>query len=377
MPNLDSSSLTPFPPELSLEKSVLILDSQQEEDAKLISQVTVRPVEPDAASNRIDYLPGYPNVGLEPSQVYRFLRRHLNTPVIDELYHVLWLFSVKCGRNIDPLHRQRIKGREIVPTEEAKLHLVWTKDRIYIKTMPICLLNHTIWNVFLGTAATQDWRTAVPFTTNLDEGFDRGVALGFLRSYSLLIQSPLDFAFAKEAHLFPEDLDIDWTSWAKFTAHFYGVQDGQVSKRYRFGQLRLNRLNWLLRVIQPKASKSIWFYQRRTWSVGAMIVESMPVLLFAFASLSLILSSMQVALATPAEDLLFAHLNNQNALSLQRTFWVFSVATIIISVLTWFYILLIPTGIFLIQMTWAIRTKGIANPNSRIMTSAFYEFAKV
>ena len=377
MPSIDSSSLTPFPPELSLEKSVLILDLKQEADAKLISQVTVRPVEPDAASNPIDYLPGYPNVGLEPSQVYEFLRRHLNTPVIDELYHVLWLFSVKCGRNIDPLHRQRIKGREIVPTEEAKLHLVWTKDRIYIKTMPVCLLNHTIWSVFLGTAATQNWRTAVPSMTNLDEGFDRGVALGFLRSYSLLIQSPLDFAFAKEAHLFPEDLDIDWTRWAKFTAHFYGVQDGQVSKRYRFGQLRLNRLNWLLRVIQPKASRSIWFYQRRTWSVGAMIVESMPVLLFAFASLSLVLSSMQVALATPAEDLLFAHLNSQNALSLQRTFWVFSVATIIISVLTWFYFLLIPTGIFLIQMTWAIRTKGVANPNSRIKTSAFHEFAKV
>ena len=377
MPSIDSSSLTPFPPELSLEKSVLILDSKLEADAKLISQVAVRSVDPDAASDRIDYLPGYPNVDLEPSQVYRFLRRQLNTPVIDELYHVLWLFSVKSGRNIDPLHRQRIKGREIVPTEEAKLHLVWTRDRIYIKTMPVCLLNHTMWSVFLGTAATQNWRTAVPSTTNFNEGFDRGIALGFLRSYALLIQSPLDFAFAKEAHLFPEGLDIDWTSWAKFTAHFYGVQDGQVSKRYRFGQLRLNRLNWLLRVIQPKASKSIWFYQRRTWSVGAMIVESMPVLLFAFASLSLILSSMQVALATPAEDLLFAHLNSQNALSLQRTFWVFSVATIIISVLTWFYILLIPTGIFLIQMTWAIRTKGIANPNSRIMTSAFYEFAKV
>jgi hypothetical protein len=377
MPSIESSSLTPFPPGLSLEKSVLILDSKLEADAKLVSQVAVRPVEPDAASDGIDYVPGYPNIGLEPSQVYRFLRRQLNTPVIDELYRVLWLLSIKSGRNIDPLHRQRIKGREIVPTEEAKLHLVWTKDRIYIKTLPVCLLNHTIWSVFLGTAAAQNWRTAVPFETTCDEGFDRGVALGFLRSYALLIQSPLDFAFAKEAHLFPEDLDIDWIRWAKFTAHFYDVQDGQVSKRYRFGQIRLNRLNWLLRVIQPRTSCSIWFYQRQTWSVGAMIFESMPVLLFAFASLSLVLSSMQVALAVPAKDLLFAHLDSQNALSLQHAFWVFSVATIIISVLTWFYILLIPAGIFLIQMTWAIRTKGITNPNSRIKRSAFYEFAKV
>lgn len=377
MPSIEASSLTPFPPELSLEKSALVLDSKLEAKTKLITQISVRPIEPDAVSDRIDYLPGYPHVSLEPSQVYRFLRRELNTPVIDELYHVLWLLSLKSGRNIDPLHRQKIKGREIVPTEEVKLHLVWTKDRIYIKTLPICLLNHTVWDVFLGTAATQDWRTAAASAAILDEGFDRGVALGFLRSYALLIQSPLDFVFAKEAHLFPEDLDIDWIRWAKFTAHFYGIQDGQVSKRYRFGQIRLNRLNLLLRIIQPRTSSSIWFYQRHTWSVGAMISESMPVLLFAFASLTLVLSSMQVALTVPTENLFFAHLDGQNTLSLQRAFWVFSVATIIISVLTWIYILLIPAGIFLIQMTWAIRTKGIANPNSRIKRSAVHEFAKV
>lgn len=286
MPNIEVSSLTPFPAEISLEKSALILPSRPK---TLVAQVTVHPSDPEGVSSRIDYLPGYPNVSLEPSQVSRFLRRELNTPVIDELYHVLWILSVKSGRNIDPLHRQRIKGREIIPTEESKLHLVWTKDRIYLKTMPICLLNHTIWDAFLGTSASQDWRTAEASPSPFDEVFDRGVALGFLRSYALLLQSPLDFVLAREAHLFPEGPDIDWIGWAKFTAHFYGIQDGQVSKRYRFGQIRLNRLNLLLRVIQPRSSSSIWFYQRHTWSVGAMISESMSILLFAFASLSLVL----------------------------------------------------------------------------------------
>lgn len=352
----------PFPTEVALDNSRLQLQPTPD---------STQDVGPNEASRRISYVPGYPHVKLEPSQVFKFLRRELNTSVLDEMYHILWLFSVKSGRNIDPLHRQRIKGREIVPTEEARLHLVWTQNRIYIKTIPVCLLNHTFWQKFLYTA--KSYKT----TTTSDEGFDRGVALGFLRSYALLIQSPLDFALAKEAHLIPHDADIDWISWAKFTAHFYGIQDGAVSKRYRFGQIRLNRLNWLLRIMQPRSSTSVWFYQRHTWTIGAMISSSFPVLLFAFASLSLVLSSMQVAVSIPSDGLNFAHVHVENLVILQRAFWVFALATIIISVLTWIYIVLLPLGIFLIQVTWAIRTKGIANPDGRIKRSAIEEFARV
>ncbi|KAK2595618.1 hypothetical protein QQS21_006665 [Conoideocrella luteorostrata] len=363
---MESSFPVPFPAEVALDKSRLQLNYRP--DCALEE-------ESDRASQYISYVPGYPHVALEPSQVLKFLRRELNTQVLDEMYHVLWLFSVKSGRNIDPLHRQRIKGREIVPTEEAKLHLVWTQDRIYIKTMPVCLLNHSFWNNFLRSG--KGWKTISNSTTLADEGFDRGVALGFLRSYALLIQSPLDFALAREAHIIPHDANIDWISWAKFTVHFYGIQDGGVSRRYRFGQIRLNRLNWLLRIMQPRSSNSIWFYQRHTWTIGAMISASFPVLLFAFASLSLVLSSMQVALTVPNDGLDFAHLNAKNIVVVQRAFWVFALATIIISLLTWIYIILLPLGIFLLQVTWAIRTKGIANPVGRIKTSAIEEFAKV
>ncbi|KAF2462923.1 uncharacterized protein BDR25DRAFT_308060 [Lindgomyces ingoldianus] len=51
--------------------------------------------------------------------------------------------------NINPLHRQRVKGREIVLTEEPRLHLVWIHDRIFAKPLPRYLLSQTFWKMFL------------------------------------------------------------------------------------------------------------------------------------------------------------------------------------------------------------------------------------
>ncbi len=359
---LANPSLTPFPLNAALEISALDFDS------RLRTTAEPKAHDEDGPPSPIDHLPGYPSVGLAVPEVHAHLRRELATPVIDELYHVLWVFSVKSGRNIDPLHNQRIKGREIVPTERVKLHLVWTKDKIYIKTLPICLVNRTVWDVFLG-ADTQAPGAAA-------HAIDRGAALGFLRSYALLIQSPLDFALAKEARLIPEGVDVDWIRWERFMLHFRNIQDGQVSKRYRYGQIRLNRLNWMLRFMQPKSSQSIWFYQRHTWSVGAMIGEFLPVLLFAFASMSLALSSMQVTLAIPVEDLGFARLDGQSVVAMQRAFWLFSIANIFVAGLIWVYLITLPLAIFFVQVCWALRHKGSAEPPSRIKSSAIHGYTK-
>ncbi|KAK3317711.1 hypothetical protein B0T19DRAFT_405384 [Cercophora scortea] len=369
------SSLTPFPRELALEKSTLIIPSSTDSKPSYSRSPSFGS---DDESAGIDYLPGYPTVGLQTPDVHAFMRRELNTPIIDELYNILWIFSIKSGRNVDPLHRLRIKGREIIPTEEAKLHLVWTKGRIYIKTLPIYLLNHTVWESFLGheTQDPPDAGTTKHHSAG-GSGFNRGVALGFLRSYSILIQSPLDFSLAKEAHLIPEDADVDWIRWAKFIAHFRGIQDGQVSPRYKYGQIRLNRLNWMLRITQPKSSRSTWYYQRNTWSVGAMITSSFPILLFAFASLSLVLSSMQVALTVAPENLAFSGVDARGVEHLQRGFFVFSITTVACAALTWMYLVFVPVTIFVVHICWALKNKGVANSNSRIKRSAIYEFQAV
>jgi len=361
----------PFPPELALERSVLNLESAVDDKGakpRLQPQESTR--RGDGEPTEIDYLPGYPTISLDPAQVHAFLQGELATPIIDELHYRFWLFSMKCGGNIDPLHRQRVKGRTIVPTDEAKLHLVWTKNSIYVKPLPACLLNHAVWEGFL---APDDRVQQLPIIIS-DLGFDRGIALGFLRTYSYLVRSPLDFALAKEARLIPEDLDIDWIRWMKFISHFRGIDDRQVSKRYHFGQIRLNRLNWAVRLMMPKAAKGVWHYHRQHWSVGTAISQWFSILLFSFASLSLVLSSMQVALTVSPDQLPFAGLDHRGMANLKAVFWVFSILTIIISVLTWLVLVLIPVGLFAAQIYWAVRTKGVPTPKSRIKQSASHVF---
>ena len=89
----------------------------------------------------VTHVPGGPSISLTPTGVCDFSMSELSTPVIDELYDRLWLVARKCGRSIDPLHRQKVKASEIVANEDAYLHLVWHYDHIYVKPLPLCLLN--------------------------------------------------------------------------------------------------------------------------------------------------------------------------------------------------------------------------------------------
>jgi hypothetical protein len=97
----------------------------------------------------LTYPPGEPTISLVPAEVHAFLSRELDTLVLDELYSKLWLVARRSGRSIDPLHQQKVKGRDIVPTEDPKLHLVWQHDKIYVKPIPVCLLNHDFWTTYL------------------------------------------------------------------------------------------------------------------------------------------------------------------------------------------------------------------------------------
>ena len=341
------ASSAPFPPDLALDRSVLRARPPDAFPATRAAE----------AAEPVDHLPGFPTVGLEQAQVHGFFRDELATPALDELYGMLWLFSIKSGRNIDPLHRQRVKGRTVVATDDAKLHMVWTKGRIYVKALPACLLNHGVWSVFLD--AREPARLPVEAS---DPGFDRRVALGFLRSYSLLVRSPLDFALAKEAHLIPGDLDITWTRWAKFAACLRTLDDDDVAKRYHFGQIRLNRLNWAVRIVRPRAANSSLYYNRHHWFLTEAISQWFPLLLFTFASLSLVLSSMQVAVAVAPHDLSFGALDERQRGLLATVFWVFSLATIVGSALTWVVLILVPVGVFASQMYWAVTRKGVPDP---------------
>lgn len=70
-----------------------------------------------------------------------------------------------------------------------------------------------------------------------------------------------------------------------------------LSPRYQCGQLRLTRLNWAGRLATPFLPDQpfLWNYQERFWQTQQFLDRFGAPLLFIFATVSLVLSAMQVA----------------------------------------------------------------------------------
>ena len=132
--------------------------------------------------------------------------------------------------NYNPLHHQAVLFRNIIPTQDPRLHLVWFDRTIYIKPLPDCLLNA---DYFQDTVAK-------------DEALYR-LACGFLRSYCRQIRSPLDLTVAKQHHLISDS--VTWERWFEFSLAFTtNLNIDDVNIRYRYGELRLARLNIIWRL---------------------------------------------------------------------------------------------------------------------------------
>ncbi|CAG8385903.1 unnamed protein product [Penicillium salamii] len=303
----------------------------------------------------LQHLLGNPAIGLSLEDIYGHLSKELATPLLDELHPRLWLVARKTGSHIDTLHMQKVKGRSIIPTEDPKLHLVWKKGTIYIKPVPQFLLNHDFWVHYLQPPGQILLPTNSPHIQNpIDLGFDPKIAMSFLRSYAYLIKYPLDFAIAKEQYLVPAD--INWIQWSTFINNFRFIDDRDVAKRYQYGQLRLSRLNWAVRIFGPQHTRTRLFYENTYWSVGEFTERATIPLLFLFASISIALSAMQVALAVPLEGLWPQISSNNELKAMDRAFWLFSIAMVFLWLFTWFFILGIPLLILLLQLLFACTT---------------------
>ncbi|KAE8138363.1 hypothetical protein BDV38DRAFT_282039 [Aspergillus pseudotamarii] len=306
------------------------------------------------------HVPDEPSVPLTDSE--NFLRRELTTPLLDLLFGYLWLVGKQSSSNIDALHAQVIKGRDILPAEDPKLHLIWQEKRIFIKPIPQCLLNYDFWRLFLSSESPMipslDSPSELQQVKHSTYGSDsyRTVALGFLRSYSFLIQHRSDLSLAKEHHLIPKD--IEWSQWSRFISVFRSIDDGDVAKRYWYGQLRLTRLNWVLRILGPRSDANGWFYHEPHWSTIPYMRRAVVPLVFMFAGISLMLASMQVMLAVPSDSLLSLGGANTGSLEkMQVIFWGFSLATVFFSSVSLALLILIPLIVIVCQLSWAIRHK--------------------
>jgi hypothetical protein len=239
-------------------------------------------------------LPGQPNIRInDHSGLWRHLERELYLPELEKMSPKLWLMSMQSSSNISALHRQTVKNRRIVITEDPQLHLVWIADRIYIKPLPPYLLSYVFWEHYLQKG--QDCIASSCNTANIEHVLQRQrilpSALGFLRTYSHLIKHESDFHIAKEERLIPSN--ITWIDFSDFTAHVATIQDTDVTERYTYGELRLSRLNFYSKIFLRK-----FYFRRRHSQYGSYFAQFFTPLLFVFGMFSVVLSAMQVITAS-------------------------------------------------------------------------------
>src|SRR5438045_9701347 len=72
------------------------------------------------------HLPVYPRMALfNTARLTSFLLNEFCNDDLDKIAPHLWIMSMQSSASISPLHRQRVKGREIIVSEDPRLHLVW------------------------------------------------------------------------------------------------------------------------------------------------------------------------------------------------------------------------------------------------------------
>jgi hypothetical protein len=231
----------------------------------------------------------------DPAIFKRYLDHEVDVKRLNGIHDYLWLAGLP--RPARALSQQLMLGRAIVFTGDADLHLAWDNARVFIKPLPEFLLCHAIWEKHLSK------------DKELYEA-----AAGLLLSYLWLVPTKLDLKIAQEQSLLPNM--ISWQQWVRVSRatlqnlDFLKFQN--INARYRYGELRLGRLNWIYSFgsreekftsfirgysfLYPGYSS---FFQRNTqWLVGVL------------GYILLVLTAMQVGLAT---DRLGHNLAFQNA----------------------------------------------------------------
>ncbi|KAJ4364626.1 hypothetical protein N0V83_009222 [Neocucurbitaria cava] len=229
-------------------------------------------------------LPDAPRVRLEcPSQIISHCLDDLDTPQMNKLGEKLW----RAGPHpeILSLTQQLSMDRRIVVNEDPSVHLLWAAvdGILYVKPLPAYLTSFAFWRYLLDTSNSD---------VNLEERERiRVTALGFLKTYSSLIQRRSDFNLARRHDLLASFDNISFETFITFISHFDAVPQSAISARWRYGILQLDALNFHS-ILQLRR----WHFNRFESRYGAYFQRLFPIILFIFALLSVILSAMQVIL---------------------------------------------------------------------------------
>jgi len=204
-----------------------------------------------------------------------FLFTSLTQAKANAIFQHLW-FAGTPG-NFRALHEQHIFRRTIIACEDPSLHLVWFNDAIYTKPLPPCLTNYEFFKEFV-----------------CPSGELFSLACGLLYSYTHLIRYESDFRIARDGGLL-RGTNLTWEKWQQFrlsVKSFLDTNTSTIDKRYRYGELRLDRLNVIhsLKFLEFSG----YFNSFTRYSPYLSRYFSMAFLIFAFASVSL--NAMQVAI---------------------------------------------------------------------------------
>ncbi|KAK4225239.1 hypothetical protein QBC38DRAFT_457444 [Podospora fimiseda] len=103
--------------------------------------------------------------------VYKRPRHDLWARDLEDIAHRLWWMSKVDSHNVSALHRQHVKARKIVITDEVKPHLLWTGNTIFIKPIPEYLMLYDFWTRFLISGAVDgNWNPPREDSNRLRKG---------------------------------------------------------------------------------------------------------------------------------------------------------------------------------------------------------------
>lgn len=234
--------------------------------------------------NRRPCLPEWPLVEVNDfAEIQKVLSLDLATPRLDDLHPYLNLVATPSGSHILSLVAQGVRGRKVVLTEDPDQHLIWYYDRIFIKPLPRYLTNHSVWKFHL-----------YPTTVSIEEL--RKNAAGLVRSYAYLIQRRSDYDLALSLKLIAglKDTDEDFERFLRFIQVFVkDFKDKDLNPRYHYGEMRLSRLN-----IWTRLSGRGIMYTAQDGQYGAFFSRFLAPFLFAFGTLTVVLTAMSVVVGT-------------------------------------------------------------------------------
>ena len=217
-------------------------------------------------------------VRVRQEDLQEYLEWELDVSRLNDVHSWLWLAGrPMCAR---PLYKQKLLGREIVVTEQIDIHLLWTASQIFIKPLPEFLMDHDFWKENL-CSSTERYKSAC----------------GLLLSYTWLVCYQSDLKVAKDHSLLPEW--ITWTQWLTFTRAFLDALDyeglSDVNQRYKYGELRMGRINWIYRLTFRNFMRG---YEYRYDRFSVFLRLNFAWLAVVFLYITVVLSAMQVGLST-------------------------------------------------------------------------------